>query len=69
MNSAERKAQLDVEGTFNVVPRCYWFAPITWLLPSSVSLGGTITLHVKSWNDKVSRVQERCVRLDARSGE
>ncbi|GLC45036.1 hypothetical protein PLESTB_001461700 [Pleodorina starrii] len=63
MNTAERKAELEVEGTLRVVPRRYWFLPATWLLPSAIPIGGTVTLHVKSWNDKVSRVQERFTNI------
>ncbi|EFJ50880.1 hypothetical protein VOLCADRAFT_88263 [Volvox carteri f. nagariensis] len=63
MNSAERKAELEVEGMLRVLPRRYWFAPVTWILPSSIPLGGTITLHVTSWNDKVSRIQERFTNI------
>jgi hypothetical protein len=69
MNSAARKAELEIEGTLRVVPRRYWFAPITWVLPSSIPLAGTVTLHVKSWNDKVSCVQERWVeRTEVKQG-
>ncbi|GIL47360.1 hypothetical protein Vafri_4197 [Volvox africanus] len=58
INGASRTAELEMEGTLHVMPRRYWFAPITWLLPP-IRIAGTITLRVKSWNDKVALVQER----------
>ncbi len=53
MNSAARKAEVEVDGTLRVVYRRYWFLPVTWLLPSSIPIEGTVSLDVKSWNDKV----------------
>ncbi|GLI58860.1 hypothetical protein VaNZ11_000625 [Volvox africanus] len=58
INSTARTAELEMEGTLHVIPRRYWFAPITWLLPP-IRIAGTITLRVKSLNDQVALVQER----------
>ncbi|PNH05783.1 Choline dehydrogenase [Tetrabaena socialis] len=59
MNETARKGVVEVDGTLRIVPRRYWFLPYSWFLPSAVPLEGTVTMHIKSWNDKVARVQER----------
>lgn len=59
MNSAERKAELEFDGTLDIIPRRYWWAPVTWFLPSHIPVEGTVGIHVKSWNDKIARVYER----------
>ncbi|KAG2501781.1 hypothetical protein HYH03_000281 [Edaphochlamys debaryana] len=62
MHSAERKAQLDVDGTLTVIPRRHWWLPLSWFAPE-LPIQGTVSLTVKSWNDKVARVQERFANI------
>ncbi|KAG2445641.1 hypothetical protein HXX76_000251 [Chlamydomonas incerta] len=63
MDNAGREAEVEVDGTLRVVPRKYWWAPLTWFLPSSVPVDGTVTVRVKSWNDKVSLLKERFANI------
>ncbi|KXZ47411.1 hypothetical protein GPECTOR_35g849 [Gonium pectorale] len=62
MDSASRKAEMEVDGTLRVVPHRYWFLPATWFIPT-LPIEGTVSMHVKSWNDKVARVEERFFNL------
>ncbi|PNW75139.1 hypothetical protein CHLRE_12g514350v5 [Chlamydomonas reinhardtii] len=63
MDNTGREAEVEVDGTLRVVPRKYWWAPVTWFLPSSVPVDGTVTVRVKSWNDKVSLLKERFANI------
>lgn len=62
INNSTRMAELELDGTLRVNPRRYWFLPLTLFLPS-IPIEGTVGLRVKSWNDKVSRVEERFFNL------
>ena len=55
----DTRAVVEVDGVIAIQLRRYWWAPLTWLLPSRVPVHGTATLTVKGWNDKVARIRTR----------